>query len=285
MDIIFQEHIQQVRTAIPFEVTSVKVHDGGDDFLVFEINSEWMFRFPRNDASRIAGKKEMQFLAKFKPLSPLPIPDYQYVGDGFAGYAKICGRQLSDEIFQEFSTDTYETIAEQLGSFLSVLHKFPLVEAEELGLMRGWDGTHHKNGRVFLNKVAPLLSSSARNKAIRCMEDLLADEFTGRVIHGDFYLPDHVFFDESKNQLGVIDFTDVNIYDPAHDLQSVVEIGGEAFFESVMKYYDNDQDNDLLKRSKLRLLARPLFVAGYFFANGLEDQYASRLARIEETFA
>jgi hypothetical protein len=52
-----------------------------------------------------------------------------------------------------------------------------------------------------------------------------------------------------------------------------------------MKRYDYNQDTDLLKRSKLRLLARPLFVAGYFFANGLEDQYASRLARIEDVFA
>jgi len=285
MDGNFQEHIQQIRTAIPFEVTSAKVHDGGDDFLVFEINSEWMFRFPRNEVSRIACEKEMEFLSKFKPLSTLPIPDYQYVGDGFAGYAKVCGRQLSYELFQELSTYTRETIAEQLGSFLSALHKFSLGEADELGLNRSWYGTHHKNGTVFLEKVAPLLSSSARNKAIRCMEDLLAEEFTGRVIHGDFFLPDHVFFDQDQKQLGVIDFADVTIYDPAHDFQCVYEIGGEDFFESVMKRYDDNQDTDLLKRSKLRLLARPLFVAGYFFTNGLEDQYASRLARIEDVFA
>ena len=48
----FQEHIKQIKTAIPFEITSAKVHDGGDDFLVIEINSAWMFRFPRNDTSQ-----------------------------------------------------------------------------------------------------------------------------------------------------------------------------------------------------------------------------------------
>jgi aminoglycoside 2''-phosphotransferase len=280
-----QSYLDRIREVFPFSVTQVDIHKGGDDFLVFEINSEWMFRFPRNDTSQIICEKEMQFLAKFKPLSPLPIPGYQYVGDGFAGYAKIRGRQLSDVLFRELSMNTREKIAEQLGSFLSALHKFSLREAEVLGLTRGWDGAHHKNGRVFLEKVAPLLSSSARNKAIRCLEDLLAEEFTGRVIHGDFFLPDHVFFDEGQKQLGVIDFADVTIFDPAHDLQCIYEIGGEIFFESVMKHYDYNQDTDLLKRSKLRLLARPLFVAGYFFANGLEDQYASRLARIEDVFA
>lgn len=117
------------------------------------------------------------------------------------------------------------------------------------------------------------------------MEDLLAGNFRGKVIHGDFFLPDHAFFDESQNQLGVIDFANANIYHPAHDLQCVFEIGGEDFFESVMKYYDGEKGKGLLKRSKLRLLACPLFVAGYIFANELEDQYASRLATIEEIFS
>ena len=155
MEMDIKAYEDQIRNVYPFHIRSVKIHEGGDDFLVFEINSEWIFRFPRNEVSRITCEMEMQFLARFKLLSPLPIPDYQYIGDGFAGYAKIRGRQLSNELFQELSTDTRETIAEQLGSFLSVLHKYSLGEADELGLTRGWDGTHHKNGTVFLEKVAP----------------------------------------------------------------------------------------------------------------------------------
>ena len=285
MDGNFQEHIKQIKTAIPFEVASMKVHDGGDDFLVIEINSAWMFRFPRNDTSQKALEKEMRFLAKLKPLSPLPIPYYQYTGDDFAGYAKICGGQLSGELFQGLSKNIREKVAEQLGSFLSALHNFPLDEAVKIGLTQGWNGVHHNNGGVFLEKVAPLLSLSVRSKANHCMEEVLDSGFTGRVIHGDLYLPDHVFFDESQNQLGVIDFADVNIYDPAHDFQCILEIGGEDFFGSVMKYYDGEKDEGVLQRSKLRLLARPLFVAGYIFSNKLEDQYTSRLARIEEVFA
>jgi hypothetical protein len=52
-----------------------------------------------------------------------------------------------------------------------------------------------------------------------------------------------------------------------------------------MNYYEGEKDEGLLKRSKLRLLARPLFAAGYIFANGLEDQYESRLATIEEIYS
>jgi len=283
MDEVYRSYLDRIQKVFPSSITQVDIHDGGDDFLVFEINSEWMFRFPRNEVSQKAFEQETQFLASFKPLSPLPIPDYRYTGDGFAGYAKIHGRHLSDELFQGFSSDIREKVAKQLGRFLSALHNFPLEEANEIGLTRGWGGSHHKNGTSFLEKVAPLLTSSARSKATRCMKDLLASKFTGNVIHGDFYLPNHVYFD--KSQLGVIDFADVTIYDPAHDLQCILEIGGEDFFESVVKYYDVSKDADLLNRSKLRLLARPLFVAGYIFANRLEDQYTSRLARIEEVFS
>ena len=285
MDRDIQKYTKQIKTVIPFEINSVKVHDGGDDFLVFEINYEWMFRFPRNDVSRKTFEKETQFLARFKPLSPLPIPYYQYVGDGFAGYAKIRGSRLSAQLFQGLSKNIREKVAGQFGSFLSALHKFPLYEADEIGLTQGWDGVHHKNGATFLEKVAPLLSPSVRSKATRCMENLLAEKFTSRVIHGDFYLPDHVFFDEGQNQLGVIDFADANIYDPAHDFQCIIEIGGESFFESVMNYYQGEKDVNLLKRSKLRLAARPLFYTGYIFANGFEDQYTSRIAHIEEIFS
>jgi len=285
MEESYQSYVDRIKEVFPFRMMQLQRHDSGDDFLVFEINSEWMFRFPRNEATQRALEKEMTFLAKFGHLSPLPVPNYQYAGDGFAGYAKIHGRQLSNELFQRLSGNIREKIAEQLGGFLSAMNKFSLEEAHKIGLTHGWNGIHHSNGAIFLEKVAPLLSLSTRGKATRCMEDLLAEEFEGKVIHGDFYLPDHVFFDEGQIQLGVIDFADANIYDPAHDFQSIVEIGGEDFFEAVLKHYDREKDAGLLRRSKLRLLARPLFMAGYVFANSLEDQYTSRLARIEDVFS
>ena len=43
-------------------------------------------------------------------------------------------------------------------------------------------------------------------------------------------------------------------------------------------------DAGLLKRSRMGLDARPLFVAGHMFLHGLEGQYAERLARIEAKF-
>ena len=282
---VFQKYIEQIREIIPSPINHVDVHEGGDDFLVFEINSEWMFRFPRSLTSQQVFEKEILFLSMFSSMSPLQVPDYQCRGDGFAGYLKVPGKPVSIELFQTFSESARKKIAKQIGSFLSILHSFPVKDATSIGITRGWEGSHHKNGATFLEKVTPLLSPSVRKKTIRCMESLLAEKFDSKVIHGDFYFPDHVLYDKDEQQLGVIDFADVTIYDPAHDIQSVVEIGGDAFFETVMKHYKTDNEAALLKRSRIRLLARPLFVAGYIFANGCDEEVASSLARIEEVFS
>jgi aminoglycoside phosphotransferase (APT) family kinase protein len=187
-------------------------------------------------------------------------------------------------MFHNLTKDGRKKVARQIASFLSAVHGFPIGDAPEIGIPQAWDGRHQQNGRVFLEKVAPLLSPIARRNSTDCMERLLVEEFDGRVIHGDFYLPDHVFVKETDFNIGVIDFGDVTIYDPAHDFQCVLEIGGEVFFDTVMANYQGGADPILLKRSQMRLAARPLFVAGYIFANRIYEQYSSRLERVEAGF-
>lgn len=284
MDPKFQVYIDLIKQDFPLDITSVNIHETGDDFLVIELNFNWMFRFPRSDASLKAMEKEIKFLSKFKTTSPLAVPDYQYLGDQYGGYPKILGNPLSFERFQDLSEENQSNTARQLGYFLSAVHNFPIDDAFKIGISEGWNGNHHYYGKYFLEHVTPLLSTTARKRSTTCMETLLAEDFESRVIHGDFYLPDHAFIDEDNHKLGVIDFGDVTIYDPAHDFQCVLEIGGEAFFEKVIDHYQEKKDPALLKRSILRLAARPLFVAGYIFDHKIEEQYSTRIAQIEAAF-
>lgn len=273
-----------IRELFPTTIERVEVIEDGDDFLLFEVNSGWMVRFPRNEATRKAFQRETRFLASFKNLSPVPVPDYRHVGDDFDAYPKIQGRPLTFELFQALSMSERESTGRQLGAFLSAIHAFPVDEAREMGMADAWHGDHQAAGVYFLDHVAPLLSPAACRNAVACMEAALAADFTGRVIHGDFYLPDHVFYNRQRAEVGVIDFADVTIYDPAHDFQCILEIGGPSFFELVLKHYQGQADAGLLKRSELRLAARPLFTAGHVFAQGLHNQFAARLAGIQSLF-
>jgi len=280
-----EKYLRSIHNVIPQEIDTYSLHEGGDDFVILEVNRAWMFRFPRNELSQKAMEIETNFLKEFAATSPLPVPARSFIHEDFIGYKKIGGKQLTFEVFANLSELTRKRLAQQLGSFLSSLHNFPVDKASSLGIGLAWNGLHHKNGRYFLEHVAPRLSPIARKKSVSLMESLLAEEFEGKVIHGDFYLPDHVFHDESQQKLsGVIDFSDVTIYDPAHDWQCILEIGGDEFFEMVLEHYQSANDTNLLKRSKMGLKARPLFVAGYIFLQGLEEQYTDRLARIEARF-
>jgi aminoglycoside 2''-phosphotransferase len=285
MDKSISTYLQRIEGIFLQKIEAFAVHDSGDDFVIIEVNHAWMFRFPRNELSRKALEIETNFLAEFEITSPLPVPARSYFGEGFVGYRKIQGEQLTFEIFANLSKSTQMRIAQQLGQFLSAIHNFPVEKASRIGIVQGWNGLHQESGLHFLEHVAPRLSPTARKKSVTLMESLLAEVFKGEVIHGDFYLPDHVFYDKSKHELsGIIDFADVTIYDPAHDWQCIVEMGSEEFFETVMGHYQAEGDAALLKRSKMRLDARSLFVAGRFFLQGLEDQYADWLARIEARF-
>ncbi len=281
----FEKQITEIKNIFQSDISDVIIHDNGDDFLVVEINHEWVFRFPRNEVSRGALEVEKGFLTRFKTISPLPIPDHQYIGNDFVGYPKIQGALLNFDLFQSLSKESLARVAQQFGQFLSAVHNFPVDEARHIGLTEGWGGFHQQAVHRFQDEVAPVLSSSARRKALACIERMVTEKFEQRVIHGDFALEDHVFFDKEKQHLsGVIDFADVTINDPAHDFQNIVEYGGEAFFQTVMVHYQIKDDFTLLKRTKLRIEARPLFEAAYSLMFGFEKRFKDRIEYIEVNY-
>lgn len=281
----FQAYIEKIKQVFPHDIAEIFVHDRGDDFLVIEINDAWMFRFPRQEFSRKAFAVEKAFLSKFNPISPLPVPNYLYAGNGFGGYRKIRGSSLSIELFQNLSGSSQERIAQQLGQFLSTIHNFPIDEAKRIGLIEDWNGWYVKIIQKYRESVAPMLSPSARKNTLQFIERMLAEPFEARVLHGDFALEDHVFFDEQRQELsGVIDFADVTLNDPAHDFQNIVEYGGEGFYNVVMKHYQGSGDPTLLKRTKLRIEARPMFEASSSLLFGFEKRFKDRMEYLETKY-
>ena len=285
MSSLIQRRVDQVKDIFPFEISTVSIHDNGEDFLVLEINQEWMFRFPRNTAAHKVLRVEQQFLPQFEELSPLPIPKIQYSGEDYSGYPKIEGSLLTPQLFESLPDRVHELIARQVGGFLSRLHTFPLERSLAMGFSEGWDGWRQNAYQRFQANTAPLLSRTARKKANILFERFFELTWPQVVIHGDFYPPDHVFFDEKSLQLcGIIDFGDLTIEDAATDFQSIYEVYGEIFFQDVLTNYAGIVDATFLDRIKIRIEARPLFEASYALEYGLEERFKRRLAEIEVNF-
>lgn len=277
-----EKQITAIKGIFPSDISNVKVYENGMEFLVVEINHDWMFRFLRDEASQNALVVEREFLARFKSISPVPVPDHLYIGREFVGYRKIQGTPLHLELFKSLPKECLARIAQQLGEFLSAMHNFPVSKAKQIGLIEYRDDGYI---RAFQEKLAPMLSPLVRKHCQAWLEQLVAEEFDAKVIHGDFALQEHVFFDETRQELsGVIDFGDVSLYDPAHDFQNIVEYGGDDFFEEVMRHYHARMDSTLLKRVKLRIQAHSLFEAFWLWSSGLEQEAKKQIEHLEAKY-
>jgi aminoglycoside 2''-phosphotransferase len=277
--------VRQIERVFPHQMETLAVHDEGDDFLVIEVNHDWMFRFPRNQAARKALVCEKLFLPRFAAMSPLPVPQYSFVGDDFVGYRKIEGARLTRQLFDALEDETRDTLARQIGKFLSALHAFPLDEARAMGLEAGWGGWRERACARFRESVAPLLSESARKNALALFDEFFALRWKPVVIHGDFYPRDHLFFDETQRRLsGVIDFGDLTIDDAVTDFTSLLEDFGESFLRQVMGHYSGEIDAAFLYRIHLRIKTRPLFDAPYAIEYGFEERFRQSLSEIETMF-
>jgi len=102
---------------------------------VFEVKSEYIFRFPdklfRNPKGFDLINKEVKILNLIRPFVSLVVPNPIYISrepnNPFMGYKKINGISLS-KCFNKTSNSDKTRIAESLSKFLSQLHSTKLVQ-------------------------------------------------------------------------------------------------------------------------------------------------------------
>jgi aminoglycoside phosphotransferase (APT) family kinase protein len=110
----------------------------GTDSSVFEVNGEWVFRFPKRADVEQQLLVERRILAVLSDGSPLPIPAFSFHGQpspefprSFVGYPKLPGVPA---IQIESAEVPPLHLAPKLGRFLSWLHSFPASEAARCGV-------------------------------------------------------------------------------------------------------------------------------------------------------
>ena len=78
----------------------------------FNINNEYIFRFPKIQEASDNLRKEICLLPKIESLLNLPIPHFEYLGKPstkfdkhFVGYTKIKGSFLTGKLYKSLSKD------------------------------------------------------------------------------------------------------------------------------------------------------------------------------------
>jgi aminoglycoside 2''-phosphotransferase len=236
--------------------TLTPVHTGWDSF-VLDVNGEYIFRFPlREDVATSLGK-EIVLLPELAQVLSVQVPRFEWVSsmpaEGefcFVGYPKIGGVALNREI------SASPLIARQLGRILTELHAFSVKRAIRLGVRGGdiasWRCQYEEFYTWARQHALPLLGEPVRSKAI-CLWEWFLDEvqafrFPLVLIHGDL-AEEHILCDDRRREVvGIIDWGDAVIGDPAMDFVGLYGSGGRDLVERVLGTYQGDPGTGFWER-------------------------------------
>ena len=264
-------------------LTSARRFAEGWDFELWEANGELLFRFPKRAECAKALVIEAKLLRELAPALDTPIPKPVHVSDGvdvfpmpFFSYRRLPGEPLGK------ADDAGGEVAAETGAFLSELHRFPAQRATELGVRtftaESWHGEYAEFRERTDNEVTCLLSPDEQQAVATFWDGFLDDDhhfqFRPALIHADLGL-EHLLVDRDRNHLlGVIDFGDARVGDPALDF---VVFNG-TFGDAVVAAYDGEIDETFAHRAAAYLQIGPFYEVIYgqemdqpeFVESGLE---------------
>ncbi len=252
-----------------FSVDSIDFMDEGWDSCVFEINGKYIFRFPKYEDSVECLKREICLLPKLaEHLGGLKIPRFEFIaqnslkpGECFVGYEKIPGKILEKETHLALSNSQKREVANQLASFLSAIHAFPLSEAKACGIQEeSFQNNYQESFDEAREHVFHSLSEKQQQYVTNVFENYLSDSenfnYEPVLLHADIG-PSHILHANGKI-VGVIDFGDVVIGDPDYDYMFLFDQIGEAIVKDILEFLPHKDTQHLFKKLKFFALANKI---------------------------
>ena len=216
------------------------------------LDNKYVFRFPRTDKYKKKLQNEIALLKYLKNKLNLSIPNYTYItkDKSFAGYLMIEGQQLKKRFFKELPEKTKDLIAKKVANFFSVLHKTPSSVSRKYSVKKVKVQKEYRELITKTNKyILPRVSE--KNKILI---DNFIKEFKNYLkfpyivlTHNDLY-SSHILLSQNNKSVGIIDFSDRKLDDPARDFAELWDYG-EKFTLKVYEYYKGPKDKNFLRRS------------------------------------
>jgi aminoglycoside phosphotransferase (APT) family kinase protein len=250
-----------IRTQFP-ELDPVRVQHLGEgcDSVAFEVNRDWVFRFPKRpdvEAQLLVEMKSLPALTAQSP--PIAIPEFQFRGrpshefpHHFGGYRRLPGTPGN----RRGSPIEFGTMAPMLARFLSWLHRFPAGDALALGvadqrLERVLAQAQREALEDFriVEEIAPDAPLDAWRRYVQVAPPPACSPSDFCLVHNDL-AAEHVLVDDAGQRItGVIDWSDMAVGDRAIDFGGVVHWGGPAFLVDVLSFYDGPVSDGLTARA------------------------------------
>ena len=202
------------------EPTTIEPILGGWASWTFALDERWIARFPRTDTVAEATGRELRLLPWLADQVSFEVPGPSHVGTWndkpFFAYPMIPGRGFT-------SRDATPGALERLKAILAELHAVSVdTAAGHLGIASpesAWRESYEELWPMIETVALPALSTELATEVERGFDAFLGLGFDHPhvLVHNDLGL-EHVIVDESAGQpVGLIDFEDAWIGDPAID--------------------------------------------------------------------
>lgn len=228
------------------------ITEGWDHFvIVFDDN--FVFRFPLDEDSVRRLVTEIEVLKYVKTLTSVTVPCYSRIAcdNSFAGYPIVPGVVLTPERFKSFAPDIQNIVIAQLADFLSSIHgasikNTPLARVSDSLLSEDQEEIRALAGKQLKERLsrAELL---VVDNILQRVDALLSTNLPRVFIHNDIYSR-HLLWEMSKQELGIIDFGDMSVGDPAIDFSELYAYGS-TFVHAVYEQYRGEKDTEFLRRA------------------------------------
>lgn len=258
-----------------------------------EVDSTWIFRFPKRLDCEPMLARELKLLPAVRPLLPVAVPVVEFVGTAtadypfaFAGYRKLAGApaiRCSPEAID------LERLAPCLGRILSALHAFPAEEAIRLGVVRLDDFEDMRSIRDHAIETLEQLRANlqdplwGRCRALLEREGLGSTPAPGRdaLLHGDLSAEHVLIAPGSGDVVGLIDWADACLGDPAYDFKFLWVWLGDEFIDRILLHYSHHANPDFLARVRAYGICTALDEVAYGLAGGRDDNLRLGMAALE----
>ncbi len=269
---------------------------GGVDHHAVEIDSAWIFRFPKRAECQPMLLRELKLLPEVEPLVPVPVPRYQFVGNAtteypwtFAGYRKLAG--MPAIACPPGRIDLAE-LAAVLGRILSVLHRCDPEEFARLGVVRLDEFEDLASIRAgTLEELEPVRSELPHDLYERLREYLIYQDPNGAaepsrsvLLHGDLGA-EHLLIGDDGRLVGLIDWADACLGDPAYDLKFLWVWQGEDFVRRVLDHYSGNVDPGFLGRVRFHGICTAVDEVAYGLSARRDENLRLGLAALGRAFA
>jgi aminoglycoside phosphotransferase (APT) family kinase protein len=262
-------------------MASVQHIPGGWGSFTFLVDGDHILRFARNAEVASAHHREAALLPRLAAAVSFRVPEPDFFGSwGDAGtclgYPLIEGRALT-------AADGWRSLA----GVLRELHAFPVDVARSTlgqpGTVDEWRAGYERLWTDVRTQVLPTLDAELAGMVTDAYTALLAGDwdFQPVLVHRDL-APEHVLVDDCGRVVGLIDFEDAAVGDPAIDFAGLLPLLGAERVEQLIADYGRPVDRARLRHywwlASVHDLRYGLTTGGRAITDAATDELRRRLS-------